>query len=251
MKLGLIPQLTEYYFTNDQWHDDLQRAIQEFFTIPTQEELEYFTIPDEHVARLNEWFIFDFHLRNGKTPLQHFIEQNPLHLASDVLQDYRELDEHIVDLFEICDLRLNQGFTLRALSNGKTFDVVEHTGTHGVQQGHLIATRIAQINGQWEMIGADPAVFPIRITTGMRKFFRKQKNATPFNPKVIYDTFIVHNDEESPRFSETPQPLDRAEVEQRMQATLKRLHLSQYIELQQSNNGSSIFPKRILCNHLS
>jgi len=77
MKKGNISQILDYYMSPDGafmfFKEDIMRASKEFFNGKS-----IFPPPIEAAEHFSEWFLYDFKLSNGETPLEYFCNKNPL-----------------------------------------------------------------------------------------------------------------------------------------------------------------------------
>ena len=61
----------------------------------------------------NEWLIYDFELSDGRTLLQHWVEENPLRISRSQLADYRTLLEtQQYGFYKVLDVFIDVGLKI-------------------------------------------------------------------------------------------------------------------------------------------
>ncbi|MBA3065260.1 hypothetical protein FP828_02070 [bacterium] len=188
MKEGTIKKVSAYYFGEEQFKDELDRVLKEFFNfreIGQETELNMNSTEEE---QLNEWFIFDFRLRNGKTILQDFYERNPFILPQDEMYIYRVLQNNEYGLWKVLKVETDKGLELENMQSAHKYYVSEKLGTRGVSRGDYIIARVANIEGKYELVGANPGKIKVdSLTRQDWKFFVKSKK---INPKTVRDYYF-------------------------------------------------------------
>ncbi|MCL2526232.1 MAG: hypothetical protein FWE46_04180 [Coriobacteriia bacterium] len=139
--------------------DVLDRAGHEFFSyVQAMQE----RVPQDKIEQLfNEWFVYDFKLKTGKTPLETYLYRNPDEL------DERELDlmqqagdSQFTSYFWIEDVdSATQTLTLRECDNAVIYKVRDATASQMIEGGAgLVAIRMIQIDNEW-YFASDPISF--------------------------------------------------------------------------------------------
>ena len=144
----------------------VDRAGHEFF--------EYVHAMQERVqqekieALFNEWFIYDFHLKTDKTPLETYIYRNPDNLDEYELDLMEQvLEKNFTGYFWVDKVEPEkQLMTLVQLETGKFYKILDATASQIVESNSgVVAIRLVNINGQW-YFASDPVYFmpitPIR-----------------------------------------------------------------------------------------
>ncbi len=188
MKEGTISKVVAYYFGEEAFKDELDRALMEFFNLSEADLDRESDMKDGDETQLNEWFIFDFRLRNGKTILQDFYERNPLILPDEEMYCYRVLQNNEYGLWKVLKVEPDKGLELENMKSAHKYYVSEKLGTRGISRGDYIIVRVANIEGSYQLVGADPG--GIKAGTLMprdRKFFVKSKR---INPKTVRDYYL-------------------------------------------------------------
>ncbi|MFH1958350.1 MAG: hypothetical protein ABIJ15_07745 [bacterium] len=192
MKEGTIAKVRSYYFGEKQFKEDLDRALKEFFNLGDIGQGTELKMKGRDEEQLNEWFIFDFRLRNGKTLLQDFYERNPLILSNEEMYIYRVLQNAEYGLWKVLKVERDKGLELENLKSGNRYFVSEKLGTHGVSRGDYFIARVANIEGRYELVGANPSIIPAgSLMNRDKKFFIKAKR---LNPKIFRDYYLARKE---------------------------------------------------------
>jgi hypothetical protein len=161
MEKGLLMKIFDYYANNSELRDKIFDALKVFFNKPNLNEKREIGIIDENdEARFNEWFIFNFKIKDNKTPLEYFCEINPYNLPRYRLQKYIDLLDNEYGFFEVLEVKIGEGLELKNLGNGNEYWVKEYSGTFDSEKGLILTGRIGKIEDHFELIGIDPYCFP-------------------------------------------------------------------------------------------
>ncbi len=183
---GTISKIYEYYFTSSRYENEVLRALREFFDRPDLDRGGSLKMGDEKGEEFfNEWFLYDFKLKNGKTALENFIVRNPLKLDDQQTALYRNLLDNKFGVFEVMSAKRDRGLGLRDLQTGMEWFVHEKSLTHQVEVGDVFLGRIANVDHHYELVGAN--TFLIEIDEIAKKQFRKEKvKITPKEANEIW-----------------------------------------------------------------
>jgi len=190
MEKGIIQKIFGYYFTKPQFKEEVLNAIRKFFNKPdldigTESKLE---LKESDEEKFNEWFIFDFRFKNGKTPLEDFCERNPYNFNQIRLQTYKDLQENFYGIYEVLEVRTSSGLTLENIQTGKTYKIKEFLGTFETKEGEILFGRVGKVGDHYELVGSNSIKLPIEVAQSAKKIFRKSKDK--FNPKIVRDLFF-------------------------------------------------------------
>lgn len=220
-----IATIIQYYTSNPDFESELDQALRTFFNVASINDIPVPIEPMEE-GLMNEWLVFDYHLSDGNTPLQHFIEHNPLQLTQSELKLYRELAKtQVYGIYEIQQIELGQALVMRDIYTNIIYRVHEQQATYQAEVGVLYPTRLTCVSGTWYIIGADSVVIPLHLSTSTRQYFLESKLKQTITPKDVY-TWIQSYHNTSPR-----PKLERAEVEQRFAELLKEYGLNQMVSI--------------------
>ncbi|MCL2403374.1 MAG: hypothetical protein FWC86_03990 [Coriobacteriia bacterium] len=153
-QMGLV--LQHFY---EQHPEVVDRAGQEFFAYvqATQER-----IPKEKIEQLfNEWLVYDFRLKTGKTALETYIYRNPDELDEDKLKLMQQAGESsYVGHFWIKTVNAKtQTLVLEECGSDASFKVYDATASQSIQSNAgLVAARLIQLDGNW-FFASDPVFF--------------------------------------------------------------------------------------------
>lgn len=187
MQAGNITKVLDYYFasaTASKHRDDVERAWEEFFVhgIPAvQEELA------EAAGHFYEWFLHDFELQNGRTPLANFYADNPLNLPSPELGAYKDMQENIYDFFEVLAVYRGKGLRLKHIRSGREYDIQEKAATYELHKRDTYLGRVMKVGDHCEITGGSIFVLP-PLNEDLKWHLRNVTNE--FNPKIAYQVFI-------------------------------------------------------------
>ncbi len=188
MEKGTIPKIFDYYFGKAQFKEEVIRALREFFNKSDFKVGDELKITEEDQAMFNEWFVFDFKLSNGKTPLEDFYEKNLYNLNMLRLQVYKDLQDNQFGLYKVRDIRLGEGLTLENLQTSKVYRVREFSATFGLKEGQVFSARVGRVGDHYELVGGDPSFGPVKLDLAMENLFREDKKE--LNPKILRDSFL-------------------------------------------------------------
>ena len=188
MKEGTIAKVRSYYFGEERFKDELDEALKEFFNLRDVGPDTELRMKGSDEEQLNEWFIFDFRLKNGKTILQDFYERNPLILPVEDMYIYRVLQNNEYGLWKVLKVETDKGLELENLKSGNRYYVSEKLGTRDVSKGDYIIARVANIEGRYELVGANSSKIPSgTLMKRDENFFVKSKR---INPKTVRDYYL-------------------------------------------------------------
>ncbi len=190
MEPGTIKKLLRYYFTNPKFEREISRALNEFFgdDAPIVGDGEIQFRSEEENSLFNEWFVYDFKLSNGKTPLEDFYYRNPYHLKIDRLQIYKDLQENVYSYFKVIKKILGSGLVLEDIINGKIYEVKEYSLTFEVFEGQSFPTRVGRVGDHYEIVGGNIYVMPMKLSPELELFFKKSRRN--WNPKKVWEEYI-------------------------------------------------------------
>jgi len=153
---GSISKVYKYYFTSPLYTAEIMRALLEFFDDPDLRPGGSFEADEKSKGFFNEWFLYDFVLENGGSPLANFVARNPLELSAIKMTLYKDLlATHEYGLFEVLKVDVNNGLLLKNLQTGERIYVKEQKLTLQVKPGAIFFSRVGQVGDHHELVGAD------------------------------------------------------------------------------------------------
>jgi len=137
----------------------VDRAGQEFFAHvqAMQERVEQKKIE----ALFNEWFVYDFHLKTGKTPLETYVYRNPDGLDEGELDLLQQAgDSNYTSHFWVGKVDPGMhSLELRECSDGEIFEVLDVTASQSVaSNAGIVAARLIKLDDKW-FFASDPIYF--------------------------------------------------------------------------------------------
>ena len=179
----------EYYGRSPEYDREVGRAIVEFFGHPL-DELSAEESNEETERLFFEWFVYDFKLDGGRTPLAEYEFKNPDQLSELKLRETLELGNSHYGLFEVMTVRKGLGLDLRDPFTNETVAVVEHLGTYGLKRNDLICARICQLGQRFEMVGGLLNKLPLRLSDSVRTAWQGQKSFIT-SPKQVWQMWYA------------------------------------------------------------
>ncbi len=101
-----------------------------------------------------EWFLYDFRLSGGQTPIARFLAERGHSLPPDERAILAEWQEAAVGLQEVVGLDPGKSLTLRDVFTGETVQVREVRGSLSAARWDLLSNRLIRVQGQPQLAGA-------------------------------------------------------------------------------------------------
>ena len=172
MQKDAISQVLEFAAEHPVLGKAMRDAADEFFAIPEDFEGD----PDfavEDMATFSEWFTFDYRFPDGRTLLAHYLDLNLGNLSKEDTRIYESLETNEYGLWEVVDVNIGSGLTLRNVQSGKAYEVKERSATFELNKGNFISTRIARVDDRWEIVSATANRLASRLLAGARRHFQE------------------------------------------------------------------------------
>lgn len=182
---GSIAKIYEYYFTTPRYSEEILRAMRKFFDRPDLDRGGSLEMNDKSEGFFNEWFLYDFVLSNGETPLRSFVKENPLEVSAAEMELYESiLKTNMYGLYEVKKVDMDKGLVLKNLQSGKELYVQEKKLTKQIQPRSVFFGRIGMVGDHYELIGAD--TFSIQAAgEEIKSYFHDMK--FKLTPKIAHD----------------------------------------------------------------
>ncbi len=139
--------------------------------------------PDEKLKQVMEseqanlayhsWFAFDFDLGEGRTMFDLFLEREAKKLSSGECNFFDGMRGSHLRLYEILDVKVDQGFDLRDLWDDRRLWVRERLATRELATWDVIAGRLGRGAGGEAVFETIPHVYPATAKDGLLKGLRK------------------------------------------------------------------------------
>lgn len=191
MTKNLISKMIDYFYGHAKFSDEIGRAMKEFMDIPADGVL--LTFPKELAPHFTEWFVYDFKLTDGRTPLAYFYEVNPYKLSPWQRQEYKDLQDNEYGMYEVLKVDLDVGLEIKNLASGHKYYVYEHGATFELVKGSIFFTRAAKNGDHYELVGANSFIFPAKLGGGLRRNLEHEKRK--LSPKDL--RFLITGEEPS------------------------------------------------------
>ncbi len=179
---GSIAKIYEYFFNSPEFKEETIRALREFFNRPDLDRGGSLEMNDKSEGFFNEWFLYDFKMVNGDTPIEYFTRSNPFELKDLELEFYRNLLNNKFGIFEVLEIELGRSMFIKDLQTGKKWKIFENKATYNSEIGNIFFGRVGKVEDHYELIGADSFLLQ-GVDDAAKKSFRKIKNK--ITPKEV------------------------------------------------------------------
>lgn len=189
MRAGTIGDIISYFFQNPASKGDIDRALREFFKIKSTDEL-LAVAPDFGDGNspshryFHEWFIYDFNLLSGRTPLQEWYEENPMGMPPADITVYADLlRENEYGFFKVIS-SVPGRVEVESFANGKQYTVREYSAAPFLRINETIMARVGLVGGRYEFVGGMIGSMDSEFSDSVGKIFARPRK--PTTPKEIY-----------------------------------------------------------------
>lgn len=230
---GFISKVINYYTSQPKFYAEIDRAVTSFFDIASPDDLTPDMLSLECEALLNEWLIFDFQFSDGRTLLQHWIEENPLRVSRDKLHDYQALlQTNCYSLFETVECCPGYSITLRDIFSDTVYEVLERTASQQLQSGVIMPARVGQYRDDWYLVSADSVQFPARFDESFREYLKSTSSNRRLTTKDIVSLLFPQNAKDTTHQFPSSQ-LDRTTVEKHVNQLLHKYDIAEMVTVEQ------------------
>lgn len=118
------------------------------------------------------WFVFDFELESGRTPLDTFLDREGEGLSAGERAFLDRMRTSQMRLYEVIGIRLDEGLDLRDLDTGSTVAVRERSATHHLSRWDVVAARIIEGKSGLPEIDGLPCFFPPSVKSELSRLLR-------------------------------------------------------------------------------
>ncbi len=230
---GTIEKINQFYFDEPQRKKAFEKAMAVFFEVEAVSDLAGTEMPEEYLGLANEWFIFDYRHKNGKTSLENYLVEKSNNLTEEERERLKILSQtNHYGLFEVKKVVIGSGLEVCDLQNGQIFEVQERSATYSLKPSYVVPIRLAQVDEHWEMVGSNSVAWPINLQDGVRNFLKKTKDI--LSPKEIFKILSSDNDTRDRRkiSIDNPDELVPEETKKELEKLLSSYQLDQYISIE-------------------
>jgi hypothetical protein len=121
----------------------------------------------------HSWFAYDFNLGTGSTLLDLFLEREMNKLSTGERNFLEGMRGSHLRLYEVLEVKTNQGFELRDLWDDRRFYVRERAATRQLVAWDLIVARIGRAGDGETVFETLPYLFPAAVKDDLLKGLRK------------------------------------------------------------------------------
>ncbi len=188
MRTGLVRKILDYYFTTEAFRCETERAFKEFFDLKDISLLAKIKMTDAKSNHFNEWFLYDFRLRNNKSSLENFCETDPENWDDEDIKAAKDLLINEYGAYEVLEIEPGTGLKIQNLQSKNIYDVKEHKATFQLVGGFVLFGRVGRVDDHWELIGCDSLMIATSFTSSAKKLlFGKMDRVTPKTAIEIID----------------------------------------------------------------
>ncbi|OGZ44464.1 MAG: hypothetical protein A3J55_04450 [Candidatus Ryanbacteria bacterium RIFCSPHIGHO2_02_FULL_45_17b] len=241
MRTGTISDIISYFFNSSAYKADIERALCQFFGIHSVEELligipEFANVDSPAHRHFHEWFVFDFKLSDGKTPLQEWCEKNPMNIRFSDMTECADLLRWNEYGFFIIISSVPGKVEIESIMSKKRYAVREYKVAPFLKPKEVIVARISLIGQRYEFVSGMIEPTDTEFSDEARKTLTRFRNA--LTPKEIYHMWhtrdtVNHFDPEDNGhewFDESPQATV-AEATARLRKAMKACDILPFVSL--------------------
>ena len=168
-------QVIDYFFRSDE--QTVERACDGFIAyVDPDPELDA-----QKERFLNglmlEWFIFDYLLPSGLTPLEEYVQHNPEGRGGIALGRFKQAAQtQFCADFVIKEASASKSLlVLETLEGGEEYRVLEYAASQQLDgQPGILGMRLVQVDGDWLTAGNPVYYFPVQPTDRMLAMMREE-----------------------------------------------------------------------------
>ncbi len=196
MRAGTISDIIAYFFQNPASDGDIDRALREFFKIKSVHELPVvapdFADGSSPAHRyFHEWFIYDFKLVSGRTPLREWYEGNPAGMSPADMTVYADLlRENEYGFFKVIS-SVPGRVEVESFANGKRYTVREYSAAPFLRIHEAITARVGRVGERYEFVGGLVGSMHSELSDNVGKLYTHP--GKPITPKEIYHLWYAPN----------------------------------------------------------
>ena len=183
----IIEQVCDQYLNpKNAWmyEREVHRAMDEFLGAARNGPL-----PEVALPFFADWFVFDFPMEGGETPLKRFYSMNPIGLSRAELADCKQIiDENRYDFFQVITNKKGR-ITVSGVREGGEFTIADKAFNCPV--GDVFVSRIIPRRDAWSIASMDPIGLPHPSTRDVARI----RNEFPIlDPRIVYQEIVAVGD---------------------------------------------------------
>ena len=182
-----IRKVYEYYFTSPRFSEEVNRAFMKFFNTNSIDNQDKVGMVKQSEGLFNEWFLYDFILNNGHTPIEDFVACNPFKLENSLMDLYKDLLDSKYAILEVLAIDLGKSIKVKDLQTDKELVLFEYNATFGLKVGSVFFGRVGKVGDHYELVGAD-TVSLADMAQADKNILRKKR--LEFTPKILNDILV-------------------------------------------------------------
>src|SRR3989344_519796 len=198
MRTGTISNLIEYFFQEEQYSFEIEKALKEFFKLKNIGELsekvpDFLDVNSAPHRYFHEWFVYEFKLTSGRTPLGEWYDLNPFKISSSELAVYADLQVNYFGFYEVVS-SVPGKVEVENISSGDSFKVREYKAAPFLKPKEVIIARVALVKGRYEFVSGLVETTDVAFSDRVKKIFSKNRERVSL--KEVYHMYHAHNDKE-------------------------------------------------------
>lgn len=170
-----LSQITK--FADTTYPQEVDNAFDEFFADIDLETLSQDVI-ESTSPLFSEWLMFEYRLPSGRTMVLEYFARNSQNLTPVA---YSELEQIIksqrFDLLQITDWKPDHWVNATGIYSGIDYTIKDISLSRNLSSKGCIYGRLAQVNGDWIMIGSNPLFLSMEYTLRAQKMMRQAQKS--------------------------------------------------------------------------
>ena len=135
---------------------------------------------------LSNAFVFDYRLpENGMRPFEYFMKNSQL--SPDDRLVYEGFSKNSHSIFEVLDVKRDEGLKLKDVINEREYWVKDKEGTRGAKQGNIICCRIAPYRDHFIILGPGALSWPQDAGYLFRRNLEYLRTEAEKHPPTAFD----------------------------------------------------------------
>lgn len=199
MKTGVISNLIAYFFQEPKYSSDVEKSLKSFFELKTINNLgekvpDFLDVNSRAHRYFHEWFVFDFKLASGRTPLSEWYTLNPHRLSSFELAIYADLQTNHFGYFEVIS-SVPGRVEVKSLSDNSIYNVREYKAAPFLIPKEIIIARVTRIEGRYEFVSGLIEQTDTEFSDRVKALFNKENCSQTL--KDMYHLYCARNDKDN------------------------------------------------------
>lgn len=235
MKDNYIERILDYLA--EEHYEHVEASLLVFYGLESRDDLQEVKINEIDQGLFNEWLIFDAEMaKYGYTALEFILVNDVFNLNSKERNHYQALHHNRYSLFYVADITIGEGMRIEDTLTEEVYQVKEKMATYEAKVGQLFFTRIANIDGDYRFVGANPVAMPT-VSNNLKQGLKKEFRGIELNPKYTFELLLKKNREKENNANQQNQTqivenfVPLAEAERKLESVLKKYQLTEFFSI--------------------